>query len=324
MMVVFGLSTVFIQRQTESLLAIPLPNAVDFQIPSGATLSEIAATAEQAGVPINKTQFIALAKYRKVAKSLKAGRYRFAAGKNVGEILQDMSNGKVAAEKISIIEGTTFAKLRIQLAQDNRFAHTLTTMDDVSLKREIDTSFERLEGLFLPETYFFENETADVDILRRAHNLLKKILDNAWRKRNADVPFQNAYEALILASIVEKETGAADERGLIASVFINRLKKGIPLQADPTVIYGLGERFKGNITRSHLREDTPYNTYTRRGLPPGPIALVGKAAIEAVLNRPKPTIIILSPPETGGMFFPKPCVNTITPSTAINAKNENR
>ena len=174
MMVVFGLSTVFIQRQTESLLAIPLPNAVDFQIPSGATLSEIAATAEQAGVPINKTQFIALAKYRKVAKSLKAGRYRFAAGKNVGEILQDMSNGKVAAEKISIIEGTTFAKLRIQLAQDNRFAHTLTTMDDVSLKREIDTSFERLEGLFLPETYFFENETADVDILRRAHNLLKK------------------------------------------------------------------------------------------------------------------------------------------------------
>ena len=201
----FCLSTVFIQRQTESLLAIPLPNAVDFQIPSGATLSEIAATAEQAGVPINKTQFIALAKYRKVAKSLKAGRYRFAAGKNVGEILQDMSNGKVAAEKISIIEGTTFAKLRIQLAQDNRFAHTLTTMDDVSLKREIDTSFERLEGLFLPETYFFENETADVDILRRAHNLLKKILDNAWRKRNADVPFQNAYEALILASIVKKK-----------------------------------------------------------------------------------------------------------------------
>ena len=155
------------------------------------------------------------------------------------------------------------------MAQDNRFAHTLTTMDDVSLKREIDTSFERLEGLFLPETYFFENETADVDILRRAHNLLKKILDNAWRKRNADVPFQNAYEALILASIVEKETGAADERGLIASVFIQpSKKKAFPYKPTPTVIYGLGERFKGNITRSHLREDTPYNTYTRRGLPP--------------------------------------------------------
>ena len=129
---------------------------------------------------------------------------------------------------------------------------------------------------------------------------------------------------MILASIVEKETGAADERGLIASVFINRLKKGIPLQADPTVIYGLGERFKGNITRSHLREDTPYNTYTRRGLPPGPIALVGKAAIEAVLNPPKTDYYYFVATGDGRHVFSKTLREHNNASTAINAKNENR
>ncbi len=268
---IVGLSTFMIQQQTEELLETPLPKAIKFNIPSGATLSEIADITYNAGVPINKTQFIAIAKYLKVEKALKAGQYHFASGKKVKEIIQAIADGKVTTEKFSIIEGTTFADLRTRLGGDNRFTHPLKNMDEATLKSEITDSYEKLEGLFLPETYFFDSNTADIDILHRAHTLLEETLADAWQNRNPDIPIKTPYEALILASIVEKETGVAEERKLIASVFTNRLRKGMRLQADPTVIYGLGEDFKGNITRAHLRQDTPYNTYTRHGLPPTPI-----------------------------------------------------
>jgi UPF0755 protein len=149
------------------------------------------------------------------------------------------------------------------------------------------------EGRFLPETYFFTRNTSDLEILRRSYAAMKELLQEEWDDRDEDLPLKTPYEALILASIVEKETGVADERPMIASVFINRLKKGMKLQTDPTVIYGMGERYKGNIRKKDLQRDTPYNTYTRKGLPPTPIALPAASSIQAVLH----------PAESEALFF---------------------
>jgi UPF0755 protein len=149
------------------------------------------------------------------------------------------------------------------------------------------------EGQFFPETYFFTRETTDLDLLRQSFERMQDFLDEAWQDRDEGLPLDSPYEALILASIVEKETAQPDERALIAGVFINRLRKGMKLQTDPTVIYGLGDQFQGNLRSRHLREDTPYNTYTRYGLPPSPIALAGAEAVDAVLH----------PAKTDALFF---------------------
>lgn len=276
------------------MLARPLP-ALQMDIPAGATLREIAEIGRDAGAPFSAAEFIAAAQKLNIAAKLQAGRYHFSPGDTVRQMLDAMAGGKVApAFRITIVEGKTYRDLREMLAGDSRLAQKLPSMKEEEILRELEITHPSAEGLFLPETYFFNHGDSDLDVLRRARGGMQTALDSLWAARQDGGLLRDPYEALALASIVEKETGAAEERPLIASVFANRLRKGMPLQADPTVIYGLGEEFTGNLKRVHLRsKDNLYNTYIRRGLTPTPIALPGKAAISAVLN----------PPETAYYYF---------------------
>ena len=271
-------------------LARPLASAVKIDVPSGATLRQIAEISSGAGAPLTAAEFINAAQKLNVAAKLQAGRYEFSSGASVRGMLEAMAGGKVApAFRVTIIEGTTYRDLRAMLQKDVRLAQKLPSMKEEDILRELDISRPSAEGLFLPETYFFNYGDSDLDVLRRARGGMRTMLDSLWEQYGGGGgPVRDKYEALTLASIVEKETGAAEERPLIASVFANRLRRGMPLQADPTVIYGLGDKFNGNLQRKHLREkENPYNTYARRGLPPTPIALPGKAAVAAVLNPPE-------------------------------------
>lgn len=271
-----------------ALLARPLPAAAVMEVPSGASLRDIAKIGRAAGAPLSSAEFILAARRLNIASKLQAGHYEFAAGETARDILLALASGKVAPpSRFTIAEGLTYRDLRGLLRAERRLAQELPQMDEDEIRREMGAE-GNLEGLFLPETYFFNRGDSDLDMLRRARRAMQKTLEELWTQRRDGGLFKDRYEALALASIVEKETGAADERPLIASVFVNRLRRGMPLQADPTVIYGLGAAFDGNLTRPHLRDKkNPYNTYARRGLTPTPIALPGRAALAAVLNPPE-------------------------------------
>ena len=170
------------------------------------------------------------------------------------------------------------------LTQASNLRQTLAGTDESALITMLSSEYQSLEGMFFPSTYFYSTQSSDLDILKRAYDTMQSVLDAHWQRRQPDLPYENPYEALIMASIIEKETGQAAERKQIAGVFVRRLQKGMKLQTDPTVIYGLGEAFDGNLRRKDLRTDTPYNTYTRSGLPPTPIAMPGEASIEAALH----------------------------------------
>jgi UPF0755 protein len=195
-----------------------------------------------------------------------------------------MAAGEVLQHHFTIVDGWTFRQLRIALAADAGLAQTIMAMSDEDLAKKLGIEDGHPEGWFLPETYSWIKGDSDLDILKNAHAAMQKALDRLWSARTDDVPLATPYDALILASIVEKETGRADERPLIAGVFLRRLKFHMRLQTDPTVIYGMGDAYAGNIRRSDLDADTPYNTYTRDGLPPTPIALPGLPALEAVMH----------------------------------------
>jgi UPF0755 protein len=184
----------------------------------------------------------------------------------------------------TIVDGWTFAELRQALANADKLKHDSGALDDADLMQKIGASGEAPEGRFLPETYAYVKGDSELDILKRAHGAMVKTLDALWPLRDKDLPLATSYDALILASIVEKETGRADERPRIAGVFVRRLEDHMMLQTDPSVIYGMGAQYAGNIHKTDLTTDTPYNTYTRAGLPPTPIALPGKPAIEAALH----------------------------------------
>lgn len=295
------------RQEQEQLQALqqPLPAAARLHIPRGTSLSKIADLAAEQ-MPVSPPMFTRLARRLNVAQSLQAGVYDFPAGITVETVLRDIAAGKVVVEKIALIEGRRFADWRSQLAQDQRLEQQLPAMSDDDIRRALNISETHLEGLFLPDTYHFQPHDSDLSILRRARRQMQQFLDKHWEARQDGDLLKTPYEALILASIVEKETGKAEERPLIASVFLNRLRKGIRLQADPTVIYGLGDEFDGNLTRAHLRRhDTPYNTYMRAGLPPTPIAIPSAAAIQAVLNPADSDYYYFVATGDGGHYFSK-------------------
>jgi len=225
-----------------------------------------------------------LAEQLRVAGRLHAGEYALIAGMTPRDLLLNMAAGKVLQRNFTIVDGWTFRDLRQALAKADKLRQDGASLDDAQLMARIGASGEMPEGRFLPETYAYVKGDSDVDILRRAHAAMAKMLDALWAQRDQQVPLASPYDALILASIVEKETGRADERPRIAGVFVRRLQNHMLLQTDPTVIYGMGESYAGNIHKSDLTTDTPYNTYTRQGLPPTPIAMPGKPAIEAALH----------------------------------------
>ena len=215
---------------------------------------------------------------------LHAGEFALRPGMTPRDLIGDMAAGKVMQRNFTIVDGWTFADLRRALGAVDTITHDTAGVDDAGIMKQVGAEGEQPEGRFLPETYAYVKGDTDGSILKRAYTAMTKTLDAAWPARAPGLPLASPYEALILASIVEKETGRADERPRIAGVFVRRLEQHILLQTDPTVIYGMGAAYAGNIHKSDLTTDTPYNTYTRAGLPPTPIALPGRAAIQAALH----------------------------------------
>lgn len=240
------------------------------------------------------------------AAGIKAGRYRIAPGQQPLTILRQLVEGRVVLEQITIVEGWSFAQMRAALARKYGLQSTVRDLSDAQIMRALGAPDLPAEGQFAPDTYSFSPGAAtDMQILRLAFEAQQRTLQQAWESRQADLPFTTAAEALVLASIVEKETGLARERGRVAGVFINRLRRGMRLQSDPTVIYGLGSRYDGNIRKRDLLTDNPYNTYTRAGLPPTAIALPGRDAIVATLNPEKTDAIffVAIGDGSGGHYF---------------------
>lgn len=215
---------------------------------------------------------------------VKAGSYRIEPGMTPLILLDVLARGDTIKESVTIIEGWTFAQMQEELARQTYLRHDTAELSVPLLLQKVAPGYAHPEGLFYPDTYIYERGTTDLQLLQQAHQRMLKMLNDAWAKRANDLPYATPYEALTMASIVEKETGHEADRARVASVFVNRMKLGMPLQTDPTVIYGMGTAFDGNLRRQDLLADTPYNTYTRRGLPPTPISLPGRRSLDAALH----------------------------------------
>ena len=251
----------------------------------GDSLDAVLRKLREAGVETGeRLQWQLLARELDAAGRLQVGEYALDAGTTPRALLLAMRDGKVVRRNFTIVEGWNIRDLRAALAKMESLQQDTASLDDAALMKALGHPGQHPEGRFLPETYAWVRGDSDLDILGRAHDAMQKALDAAWASRAPDLPLQSKDEALTLASIVEKETGIAEERPQIAGLFARRLKIGMRLQTDPTVIYGMGAAYAGNIRRSDLTTDTPYNTYTRAGLPPTPIAMPGKAALQAVAH----------------------------------------
>ncbi len=257
---------------------------VDFQIVAGQGARAAAREIAAAGGDLDPRLLVALARLRHVETSIKAGSYEIARGVTLVELLDKLTRGDVTQSEIAFIEGWTFRQMRERLDAHADLRHDSRGLADAEIMRLLGAPTIAAEGQFFPDTYLFDKQSRDLDVLRRAYLSMQQKLTRAWDERAPGLPYADAYQALIMASIVEKETGRAADRPLVAAVFVNRLRQGMPLQTDPTVIYGLGERFDGNLRKRDLATDTPYNTYTRNGLPPTPIAMPGAASLAAALH----------------------------------------
>jgi UPF0755 protein len=253
----------------------------------GTHLRSLSMMLEREGVVGNARVFWLFGRVAGKGSALKAGVYTLNQPLTPLELIAKIERGEVSLAMVQFIEGWNWREVRAALVGQPLLKNDSANMSETELLQAIGAIENRIEGLLFPDTYFFAPHTSDLDVLRRAYRRQRDKLSSAWDARAPDLPYRTPYEALIMASIVEKETGAAFERPMIAGVFINRLRLGMRLQTDPTVIYGLGERFDGNLRKVDLQRDTPYNTYTRAGLPPTPIAMPSEAAIQAALNPAK-------------------------------------
>ncbi len=257
---------------------------LSYMLEPGANLTRVVRDLARQGVIAKPRYLLFHARLQGNANRIGAGEYLIDAGSTPAEFYQQLVDGKVVQHALTIVEGWSFRQMMAALNAHPLIKHTLTDAGDAQIMAAIGHAGEHPEGRFLPDTWHFPRGISDVEFLRRAYAAMQTYLMQEWQKRDTGLPLKTPYEALILASIVEKETGLASERPAIAGVFIRRLQKRIRLQTDPTVIYGMGERYKGNIRRADLKRDTPYNTYRHHGLPPTPIALPGRAAIRAALH----------------------------------------
>ncbi|QBE66469.1 endolytic transglycosylase MltG [Pseudoduganella lutea] len=260
---------------------------IPFTINKGSGAHAAGQQIAEAGVPIQPLLFNLLARFTGKSGNLKAGSYELKPGTTPLRLIDQLVRGEFAQESLTIIEGWTFRQMRQAIAAHKGLKHDTLGLSDNELMEKIGSTYKQPEGLFFPDTYLFAKGASELQIYRQAHTALLEHLDAAWAQRAPDLPYKDKYQALTMASIVEKETGQKSERAMIASVFVNRLKLGMMLQTDPTVIYGLGEKFDGNIRKKDLETDTPYNTYTRNGLPPTPIALPGLQSLGAALAPAK-------------------------------------
>lgn len=268
----------------------PLPMAsetIGLQIPAGASVRGIADQLVAAGVLTEPYSFLLMVKLTGSGNKLQAGDYALNTPLQVLSLMDILKHGTFDQFKLQLTEGKTFTDFRQKLAQMPGIRHDTVMLSDHELMQLVSGQDQHPEGWFFPDTYFLDAQSSDVDLYKRAYQKMVQHLTAAWEGRETGLPYRSMYEALVMASIVEKETGVEEERPQIAGVFVNRLRKGMRLQTDPTVIYGMGTRYRGNITKKDLLTDTPYNTYTRSGLPPTPIALPGLASIQAALHPAK-------------------------------------
>lgn len=261
--------------------------SVLFTIYSGNTIRQVAQRLADKGYIADPLMFITLAKINTDRGHIKAGEFFIKSTHSPQDLLQLFRKGNSILYSFTIIEGWTFDQLLQAISEDPVLVQTINSPSITDIMAQISHAEEHPEGRFLPDTYHFPRGTTDISFLKRAYRTMQKKLQQEWESRDSDLPLNSAYDALILASIIEKETGAAFERPLISAAFIQRLKKKMRLQTDPTIIYGMGKNFDGNIRYKDLRKDTPYNTYVHKGLTPTPIALPGEDAIHAALHPAK-------------------------------------
>ncbi len=254
------------------------------RIERGMSLGEMSAAMRAAGVHVSPTTFWLAARLRGDSRAIKAGVYDVVAPSTLAALLDKLVRGDVVLVELRIPEGWTFRQMRAAIAAHPELLHDSVALSETELLQRIGAAARVGEGQFFPSTYRFTPGTSDLDVYRQSYRLMQKALSDAWQSRSPGLPFDTPEQALILASIVEKETGQASDRDRVAAVFVNRLRRGMPLQSDPTTIYGLGESFDGNLRRSDLRTDHPHNTYTRSGLPPTPISLPGSASLHAATH----------------------------------------
>jgi UPF0755 protein len=277
----------------EFAAAGPTQQTARMEVPAGASVRSVIRLLGEQGIVDNPGAVSLYLRMRNLHPKIKAGTYDIPAGASPERILQMFEQGQVVLEQLTIVEGSTFADLRKALEKHPAVTNTLKGKTDAEVMAAIGHPNEFPEGRFFPDTYRFGAHTTDADILKLAYDSMARVLAQAWAERADGLPVKTPYEALTLASIVEKETGLASERARVAGVFTTRLRRGMRLQTDPAVIYGIGAKYDGDIRTKDLSTDTPYNTYTRAGLPPTPIALPGRESIMAVVH----------PDETGDIFF---------------------
>lgn len=277
---------------------------LDVTIQPRSTVRAVAAQLNRGGVPVEAAPFAWMTRLLGLQSRLKSGNYEFKTGVTPYQVLQKLALGDVNESVVTVIEGWTFKRMRAEFDANPALKHDTAGMSDAALLAAIGASNVQAanadatvatngEGLFFPDTYLFDKGTSDLNVYRRAYGLMQQRLTAAWSARAPGLPYRTPYEALTMASLIEKETGKASDRPLVSAVFANRLRIGMPLQTDPAVIYGLGESYDGHLRKRDLQQDTPYNTYVRRGLPPTPIALPGVASLQAALN----------PAPTGALYF---------------------
>ena len=259
----------------------------EFSLKQGSSLKSAARDMRQAGLLELDWPFVWLARLLGKSAQLKAGNYEFEHPLTPLELLEIVTKGSASQGQVSVIEGWTFKQMRATLDANPDIRHDTSGLSDIEIMRRIGATENHPEGLFFPDTYYIASGSSDLAVFKRAYRTMQQRLQEVWAARAVDTPLQTPYQALILASIVEKETGVASDRAMIAGVFVNRLRKGMLLQTDPSVIYGLGDKYDGNLHKRDLLTDTIYNTYTRPGLTPTPIALPSAAALQAALHPAK-------------------------------------
>lgn len=300
-----GLALAFwLLPQLQQIYHAPIhTTASSYTVPSGSHMGRIAKDFAAQGWVENADVLRHWYRVKGLAHQVRAGEFPLHSGDTVADLMQRIIDGEVVQYSVTVVEGMRFRDFRNALASAEALTPSTRDWTDAQIMAALDAEQSHPEGQFFPDTYFYSRGDTDLSVLRRAYLRLQQTLAQEWQQRDKDLPLKTPYEALILASIIEKETGLPEEREAIAGVFVRRLNKGMKLQTDPTIIYGMGDRYKGNIRRADILEATPYNTYVIKGLPPTPIALPGAAAIRATLHPAAGEALYFVATGDGGHYF---------------------
>ena len=305
--VIFIVTLISIYLDYKRFLNAPLniSTSLIFTIDSGSSFKDLNKKLKSYDILDKPYYFEFYARYSGYAKKIQSGEYQLSPGLTPIKIINIFVSGDVIQHSITLLEGWTIKDIKKEISSNTVLIKNLTDYSSDSLLKKIKITESNVEGLFFPDTYYFTKGASDIELLQRAYRRGKAILEKEWESRDAGLPYKNDYDALIMASIIEKETALASERAMIAGVFVRRLKNNMKLQTDPTVIYAMGIKYDGNIRKKDLRIDSPYNTYRYNGLPPTPIALAGREAIHAALHPENDDTLYFVSKKDGSHYFSK-------------------